>query len=141
MIEAPDSALQHLWQKGADHHEHRAHVEGEGRVPVERLGVEDRAVMDKAGAVEQHVERPELGGQCRDRVVLGHVEPAGRDQRVGERGELVLGDVGRQHARPLGGKGQRRRPADPLRRRRHQCALAREPSRHRAESATPARPL
>jgi len=71
--------------------------------------------MDKAGAVEQHIERAELVGQRRDCPFIGHVEMTRRDQSIGEQGELVLGDVGGQHARPLGGKSQCRRPADPLR--------------------------
>jgi hypothetical protein len=56
---------------------------------------------------------------------------AGRNQRVGKRRQLVLGDVGGQHARPLGGKG-------PLRGRslappRSSGRVTWEPSRHRAK--------
>jgi hypothetical protein len=95
--------------------------------------------MDKPGAVEQHVDRPELARERGNRVVVGHVEPPCGDQRVGERRQLVVGDVGREHARAFGGKGKRRRPADALRGRRHHHALAREPSRHRRRPC-PARP-
>jgi len=63
---------------------------------------------------------------------------AGRDQRICEWRQLVLGDVGRQHARPFGGKSQRRRPADPLAGGRHQSAFTCEPSCHRAKLPRPA---
>ena len=89
--------------------------------------------MDEAGTIEQHVQRPELLRQCRDLRFIGHIEMAGRDQRIGERGKLVLGDVGRQHTRPLGGKSQRRRPADALTGRRHESAFTCKPSHHDAK--------
>ncbi len=60
--------------------------------------------MDKAGTIEQHVERAEFVSQRGDLRFIGHIEMTGSDQRVGERGKLVLGDVGRQHTRPFGGK-------------------------------------
>ena len=72
--------------------------------------------MDEAGAIEQHVDGAQLLRERGDLRFIGDVETADRDQRIGERGKLVLGDVGRQHARPFGGKSERRRPADPLRR-------------------------
>ena len=47
----------------ADRHVHRAHVEVEAEVPVLRRAVEDRAVVDVAGAVEQDVERRQFVGE------------------------------------------------------------------------------
>ena len=87
-------------------------------------------MVDKAGAIEEHVNGAELVGQGSNLGFVRHIEMTGRDQRIGERRELVLGDVGRQHACAFGRKSQRRRPTDPLPRRRHQRAFAREPSRH-----------
>ena len=71
--------------------------------------------MDKAGAVEQHVDWAEFICQTGDRPFVGHIQMTGRNQRLRKRRQLVLGDVGGQHARRLGGKSQCRRPANPLR--------------------------
>jgi hypothetical protein len=89
-----------------------------GRVAAFRKGLNESGYIDS---------------QCRDRPLICHFEMAGRDQRVRERRQLVLGDVGGQHARPLGGKSKCRCAADPLRRRGHQGAFTCEPSRHRAK--------
>ena len=86
MIERARLALQHLWQKRADHHKHRADVQHKGRIPFDRVGVEDRAVMHKPGAVEQDVERPEFVGERRNRLIVGDVEPPRRNQRIDQRG-------------------------------------------------------
>ena len=104
---------------------------------LDRHFVDQATEMHKPGAVEQDVDRPELIGQRADRNAVPDIETAGRDKGLGEIGQLVLGDVGGKHVRSLGRKGQRRRPADPLRRRRHQGALALKPSRH---AASPCRP-
>ena len=92
--------------------------------------------MDEAGAVEQDVERPEFVGERGDR----RARRSTSSRRVAisasaRSASLLLGDVGGEHAGALGGEGERRRAADPLRRRRHQRALAFEPSRHDARSA------
>jgi len=89
--------------------------------------------MDKAGAVEQHVDRAGLARERRDLRLVGHIEMACGNQRIGERGKLVRGDVRRQHACPFGGKGERRRAADSLPCGCHQRAFACEPSRHRTK--------
>ena len=89
--------------------------------------------MDKAGAVEQHVDGAELVRQGSDRAFIGYIQMTSGDQRLGERQQLVLGNVCGQHARSLGGESQCRRPADPLSGRRHQSALAVEPSRHQVK--------
>ena len=62
--------------------------------------------MHKPGAVEQDVDGTELVGQGGDRDAVPHIEPTRRDKGLGEIGELVLGDVGREDIRPLGGEGR-----------------------------------
>ena len=55
--------------------------------------------MNKAGAVEQHIDRSELVGQGGDSLVIGDVEPARGDERLGER----LGERGiafKHYAKP-----------------------------------------
>jgi hypothetical protein len=51
----PPPFCQHAGQEGLDHPEHAAHVEIEGEPPLLVGGVEHRAVMDEARAIEQHI--------------------------------------------------------------------------------------
>ena len=62
------------------------HVEVEREVEIGVLHLQDRAGMDEAGAVEQHVDRADLGDRRVDRAVVEHVELARRD--IGLPGEL-----------------------------------------------------
>src|SRR5215468_2354736 len=86
--------------------------------------------MDKPGAVEEDVDCAELVGKRCDRLFLGHVELARRDQRVGKRRQFFLGDVRRQHACSFGGKSQCRRAAYPLPCGSYQRALSCQSSCH-----------
>ena len=43
------------------------------------LGVEDRAVVDDAGAVEQHIDVTDFRRELLDRALVGHVEHPGLD--------------------------------------------------------------
>ncbi|MHC2795113.1 hypothetical protein ACVINZ_004125 [Mesorhizobium jarvisii] len=81
--------------------------------------------MDKAGAVEQHVDAADLGEGGVDRLVVQHIELAGLDpRRLGKFGEKRLVDVGGVDGGSSLGEGQRARLADALRRRRDDNDLA-----------------
>ena len=51
-------------------------VEVERERPLLLRAVEDRAVVDEAGAVEQHIDRAHLAREGQDGGSIGHVEPA-----------------------------------------------------------------
>src|SRR3546814_11674871 len=94
------AVLQHGRQEGTDHAVHRLHVEVEGEVPILFRAVQDRAVVDIAGDVAQHVERRQLGGQRIHRLGVQHVEPAHGDaRRAGQLLQVRDVDVGRQQDR------------------------------------------
>ena len=73
MIE-PRPLLQHPRQERARDEEHRLHVDVERLVPVLRLGVEHRAVVHDAGAVEQNVDVADLLRRLGDGGLVGHVQ-------------------------------------------------------------------
>src|SRR5262249_34941810 len=60
---------------------------------------------------EQGVDRAELGGERRDLRLFGHVEMTRRDQRVRERGKLVVRNISCEHAGAFCGERERRRAA------------------------------
>ena len=80
--------------------------------------------MDEAGAVEQHVDRADLGDRRVDGGVVEHIELARRDIGLpGELGERRLVDVGRDDLGAGAGEGEHARLADPLPGRRDQHCL------------------
>ena len=87
--------------------------------------------MHVAGAVEEHVDRADLGGERGDGEGVGHVEAlradVGSPCQVGQRG---LVDVGRDHPRALAREGFRGGAADALGRGGDESGLAGESLRH-----------
>ena len=59
---------------------HRLHVEIEGKIPVGFGAIEDGALVNEAGAVEEDVDGAEFGGEGVDRVDVANVERAGFDR-------------------------------------------------------------
>ena len=88
-------------------------------------------MVDESGDVDQDVEGALLLGQPGDLRVIRDVQDGGRQAlvrlEIHEQGGV---DVGRKHERLLARHGDRRGPADALRRRRDQYPLARQSSRH-----------
>src|SRR5262249_46848211 len=108
-----------------DHSMHRFHVEIEGEVPILLGAVEHAAMMHVAGAVDEHVERAELG--CRllrerlDRRGRAYVELAALYAL--DAFKFRLFQIGAVPAGPLGRKRFGDGPADPLSRRRDEREL------------------
>jgi len=101
------------------------HVEGEGELEVGVAGVEGGAVVNDAGAVEQHVDARQPREQRDDRGVVEDVERRHAD--VGDAGvalEQRRVDVGGPDLRALGRQRQRAGPTDALSRGRDQRRLA-----------------
>ena len=66
-------ALEHAGQEGADRAVHRLDVEVEGEIPVLLGAFEHRAVVDEAGAVEEHVDLADRGRELLHRRRVEHV--------------------------------------------------------------------
>ncbi len=66
---------------------HRLHVEIERKIPVRLRAIEDRALVNEAGAIEENVESAQFGGKGVDRVDVANVERAGFDRWI-RRGEF-----------------------------------------------------
>ena len=77
----PPPAREHAGQRRLDRPQLRAHVEGEGELEVGVAGVEDAAVVDDAGAVEQDVDARQRREQRADRGAVEDVE-AGDAERA-----------------------------------------------------------
>ena len=104
----------------------------DGEVEIVVLHLEDRAGMDEAGAVEQHVDPADLGDGGRRHRHPEHVEPARRDARLaGEFRKQRLVDVGGVHRRTGAREGQRAGAAYALGGRGQQHDLALQTGRHR----------
>jgi hypothetical protein len=74
----PEPGGEHARQEGLDRAVHRFDVEVEGELPGLVVAVQDRAVMDEAGAVVEHVDVGKLRGDRLDRLGVGDVERARR---------------------------------------------------------------
>ena len=91
--------------------------------------------MDEAGAVEQHVDRADLGEAGFHRVRVEHVKPARDDAfRAFQFGERLVVDVGGVDGGTGGREGQRAGAPYALRRRGDDDALACQILRHEVSS-------
>ena len=92
-------------------------VEVEGELEVVVAAFEQRAVVDDAGAVEEHVDAADLADGLGHLLVVEDVEDAGRDARHAvELGELFGVDVGGDDGGAGLGERLDRGAADALRR-------------------------
>src|SRR5215467_13146684 len=127
---------QHPRQECLDRPVHRLDVEVERKSPVLLAALEHAAMVHVAGAVDQDVEGAMLRGDgLRQRIDRGggaHVE---LEALFGlEPVELLLLDIGRDHARALGGKSRGDGAADALSGRSHERELALQSSGHGGSS-------
>ena len=86
-------------------------------------------MVDEAGAVEEHIDRPDLAREGLNRLGRANVELALVCVEAFEAGDV---DVSRNDARPFSRKGLGRPSADARRSRRQQRHLTRQSSRHTA---------
>src|SRR5690606_36916801 len=68
------AALDHAGKNRPDHREHRIDVDLEAAPPVIDAAVEDRAVMDVADAIEQHVDPADAGSERTHGLCVRDVE-------------------------------------------------------------------
>ena len=124
-IDAALTPLQHGRQEGPDDPVHAADIQVEGEVPVLLAAVQDRAVMNIAGAVHQDIDGAHFGGQRLDRLRVEHVERTDR-QTFGplQFGKLFQIDIGGDDLCALTRESEGRGAADALCRRRHKGGLA-----------------
>ena len=117
--------LQHAGQRGLDRPVLRAHVQVQREVPFLVGRLQHRAVVDEAGAVEQHVDRRHGVDHARDRLLVQDVEGHATHARHALEAVQQLGvDVGRPDLRAFRGQRQRAGAPDSLSGRRHQRRLA-----------------
>ena len=100
-------ALQHAGHHGLDHPKLRPHIELKGEVPIGVGGFEHRAVVHKARAVEQDVNRRQGRHLARDGGFVEHIQGggvhAGHALVALQQGGV---DVGGPHRGTLAGHGQ-----------------------------------
>ena len=93
--------------------------------------------MDEAGAIEQHVDRPDLARQRRDRLGRAHVEPA---RLAGKPLEPVEIEIGGDDLGAFGGEGLGGRATNARRRRGQHRNFSCEPAGHRLAPLPAVRP-
>jgi hypothetical protein len=115
----------HAWQHRLDHPELRAHIELEGEFEVFVGGLQRRAAVHKARAVEQHVQRRQAAHQLVDGGLVEHVQ-----RQRGDVGHALIAfqqlrvHVGGPDLRALGRQRQHAGAPYALARRRDQCFLS-----------------
>jgi hypothetical protein len=118
----------HCGDEGAASSIHRLHVKVEGEIPIGFGAIENRALMNEAGAVEENVDGAEFGGESVYGVDVADVEFAGFDRRVsgGEFFEEVFVDVGGEYLGAFAREGGSGGGADALARGGDQCGFSLE---------------
>ena len=133
----PAPLLQHARNEGTRHQEHRSYVDREALVPVLRSGVEDAAVVDDAGAVEEHIHFAGFARHLGDGRLVGDVQYPGSNAsfplEVGKGGGI---HIGRPDLRAFASERERRRASHPLRRRGDERHLAFQTSCHEGSDYT-----
>ncbi len=103
-----------------------AAAQGIGRATARAFAaLEDTAVMDESGAIEQDVHGAEIGGDGEHGIIVGDIEEAGIDTgHAVQFSELVPIHVGGENLRAFSGESPRRGTANPLRGCGHQRPLS-----------------
>ena len=113
------------------------HVDREALVPVLRSGVEDAAVVDDAGAVEEHIRFAGFARHLGDGRLVGDVQYPGSNAslplEVGKGGGI---HIARPDLRAFASERERRRASHPLRRRGDERHLACQTSCHEGSDYT-----
>ncbi len=86
--------------------------------------------MHEARAVEQHIDRADLGGDLAYRRFVGDIQNAGLDSLIFQLGKRFCVDIGRPHPGAFACKGERRSASDTLPGRGDECDLAFKPACH-----------
>ena len=129
MIDAPFSCVDHGGEECANGPVHGFDVQVEAEIPVLVRALEDVAVVDVTGAVEQHVERAGGRGERVDIGGIQHVQACGaqgraRSRVAGEFGEGAFVDIGCPDVGAFGGEHERGSPSDAFAGRRHHDVFA-----------------
>ena len=107
----PASRRQHGRQGGPDQPIHRLHIHVEREVPVLLGAVENRAIGNKAGAVDENIDLTHFRDDLCDRRIIAHVElPRVAFQIIKRPGV----EVGCPYGCPFGHEALGNSPTDPL---------------------------